>query len=85
MLAPAEGCSTLIASRWGEPVPSAVLQSSDDPAMDWQLFGIAQTGQLNIANRDKADALETIRRCEARDAAAIRQVERPWWRRLLPG
>jgi hypothetical protein len=83
--APIEGCSTLIASRWGEPVPSAVLQQTDDAALDWQLFGIAQTGQLNIANRDKGDALETIRRCEARDAAAIRQIERPWYRRLLPG
>lgn len=82
VLATAEGCSTLIASRWTEPVPSAVLGTSDDPALDWQLFGIAQTGQLNIANRDKADAIETIRRCEARDAAAVRQVERPWWRRL---
>lgn len=85
VLSPAEGCSTLIASRWAEPVASAVLQQSDDAALDWQLFGIAQTGQLNIANRDKTDALETIRRCEARDAAAIRQVERPWYRRLLPG
>lgn len=83
--APAEGCSTLVAGRWGEPVPSAVLQDSGDAALDWQLFGIGQTGQLNIANRDKADALETIRRCEARDAAAIERIERPWWRRLGPG
>lgn len=74
-----------MASRWGEPVPSAVLDNSGDPALDWQVFGIAQTGQLSIANRDKADALETVRRCEARDAAAVREVERPWWQRILPG
>lgn len=85
VLAPRDGCSTLIASRWADPVQSAVLENSGDPALDWQLFGIAQTGQLNIANRDKADALETIRRCEARDAAAVRQIERPWWRKLWPG
>ena len=72
VLAPRDGCSTLIASRWAEPVPSAILQDSGDPALDWQLFGIGQTGQLKIANRDKADALETIRRCEARDAAAVK-------------
>lgn len=85
VLAPRDGCSTLIASRWAEPVRSAVLDDSGDMALDWQLFGVAQTGQLNIANRDKADALETIRRCEARDAAAVRQIERPWWRKLWPG
>jgi len=84
VLAPAEGCSTLIAGRWAEPVPSAVLENSGDAALDWQVFGIAQTGQLSIANRDKADAIETIRRCEARDQAAIRQT-RPWYRRLAPG
>nr|WP_314437626.1 hypothetical protein [uncultured Brevundimonas sp.] len=85
VLAPRDGCSTLIASRWAEPVQSAVLEDSGDAALDWQLFGVAQTGQLNIANRDKADALETIRRCEARDAAAVRQIEGPWWRKLWPG
>ena len=85
VLAPSEGCSTLIASRWGEPVPDVVLEDSGDPALDWQLFGIGQTGQLKIANRDKADALETIRRCEARDAAAVRQITRPWWSRLRQG
>lgn len=84
VLAPADGCSKLIAGRWAEDVPSAVIERSDDPALDWQLFGIAQTGQLKIANRDKSDALETIRRCEARDAAAARQIERPWWQ-IWPG
>lgn len=85
VLAPRDGCSTLIASRWAEPVPSAVLQNSGDAALDWQLFGIGQTGALNIANRDKADTLETIRRCEARDAEAVRQITAPWWDRLWPG
>jgi len=70
VLAPREGCSSLITTRW-EDLPSAVLEPGDDTALDRQLFGIAQTGQLRIANRDKADALETIRRCEARDAQAV--------------
>lgn len=84
VLAPRDGCSSLIASRWAEDVPSAVIERGDDAALDWQLFGIAQTGQLKIANRDKADAIETIRRCEARDAQAVREVERPWWQ-IWPG
>lgn len=79
VLAPSEGCSSLIAGGWAEDVPSAVLAESGDVALDWQLFGIAQTGQLNIANRDKADALETIRRCEARDTAVVERLGRPWW------
>ncbi|MBG7616458.1 hypothetical protein IWC96_14365 [Brevundimonas sp. BAL450] len=80
MLAPTDGCSTLLADRWRDPVPSAVIEDNGDPALDWQLFGIAQTGQLNIANRDKADAIETVERCEARDRAAREQLTRPWWR-----
>lgn len=83
--APAEGCSTLVPSRMAEPVPSAVIGDSGDAALDWQLFGVAQTGQLAVANRDKADALAIVRQCEARDARARERIERPWWRRLVPG
>lgn len=80
VLAPAEGCSSIVAQRYREATPSAVLQDSGSAELDWQLFGLAQTGQLNIANADKAALLETIERCEARDAAARREIERPWWR-----
>lgn len=78
--APSEGCSSLVAGRWAEDVPSAVLGDTGDAALDWQVFGIEQTGQLKIANRDKSDALETIRRCEVRDAEIIERIEKPWWR-----
>lgn len=78
--APSEGCSSLIAGRWAKDVPSAVLGDSGDAALDWQLFGIEQTGQLKISNRDKSDALETIRRCEGRDAQIVGRINRPWWR-----
>lgn len=83
--APAEGCSTLIPDRWRQPVPSAVLGETGDPALDWQLFGLAQTGKLNEANDRGAAVIETVQACEARDAAARRQVERAWWRRVVPG
>jgi hypothetical protein len=36
----------------------------------WMSFGIAQTGQLDKANADRAAAIEIVERCEARDAAA---------------
>lgn len=62
-----------------EDVPSAVIQNSGDAELDAQVFGIEQTGQLNIANRDKSDGFEIIERCEARDAAALRKVTAPWW------
>jgi hypothetical protein len=62
-----------------EETPSAVLRDSGDPALDAQTFGIEQTGQLNIANRDKIDGLTIIRKCEARDAAAARHINAPWW------
>lgn len=82
VLAPAEGCSTLIADRWRQPVASAVLGDSGDAALDWQMFGLAQTGQLTVANADKAAIIETVERCEARDRAAVQRVQAPWWRRL---
>lgn len=81
---PSEGCSSLIAGRWSQDVPSAVPDDTGEPALGWQLFGTAQTGQLNIANRDKADALETIRRCEERDAAVAERIGQPWWAVLRP-
>lgn len=79
--APAEGCSSLIPARWREPVASAVLGETGDPALDWQLFGLAQTGKLNEANDRSAAVIETVEACEARDAQARRRVERPWWGR----
>jgi hypothetical protein len=49
------------------------------------VFGIEQTGQLARANGRTSDVVEIVTSCEARDAAAVREIERPWWRRLLPG
>ena len=79
------GCSELARSVLTTPTPHAAIQDSGDPALDWQLYGIAETGQVNKANDDKATAFLIINGCEARDAQIRRQIERPWWRRLLPG
>lgn len=63
--------------------PSARLRNSGDPTEDAQVFGLEQTGQLNIANRDKRDGFATIEMCERRDAAAARRITRPWYARLF--
>ncbi len=81
----APGCSSLARGVLGAPTPHATLQDSGDPALDWQLYGAAETGQLNRANDDKATGFAIITRCEARDADLRRDLERPWYRRLLPG
>lgn len=77
--APSEGCSVLAEHLLDRDTPSAVLTESDDPALDAQLFGIGQTGQLKLANRDKRDGYLTIKRCEERDAAAQRRINAPAW------
>lgn len=85
MHTPTVGCSSLIPASWTEPVPSATLPPADAVEADWQVFGIEQTGQLARANGRTADVIEVVAACERRDAEAIRQIERSWWRRLLPG
>ena len=85
MLTPTAGCSSLIPAGWTEPVPSAPLPPASAVEADWQVFGIEQTGQLARANGRTSDVVEIVTSCEARDAAAVRQITRPWWRRLLPG
>lgn len=79
------GCSSLIPAGWTDPVPSAALPPAEAVETDWQVFGIQQTGQLARANGRTADVVEIVTSCERRDAAAIRRIERPWWRRLLAG
>lgn len=65
--------------------PHAALGDSGDPALDWQLYGTAETGQLNKANDRARTGFEIVNGCEMRDAQIRRHIERPWWRRLLPG
>lgn len=70
-------CAELAAPLLGRSVGSAVLGSSGDPALDWQLFGVEQTGRLQQAERDKTDGLTIMQRCEAlRSEARARR----WWR-----
>lgn len=58
-------CSELTAPVLGRPTASAVIGDSGDAALDWQVFGLAQTGQLQTANNDKSAGQEILERCEA--------------------
>jgi len=60
-------------------VPSATLGSESDITARWQIFGVAQTGQLKLANGRAADVIGVVEACEARDAASVREIERPWY------
>lgn len=81
----ATGCSELARPILTRDTPHAELRSTGDPALDWQLYGVAETGQLNKANDDKRTGFAIINACEVRDAQVRAHIERPWWRRLAPG
>ena len=82
---PAAGCSTLIPAGWTEAGPPAVFPPDAANVRDWQVYGVQTTGQLVIANGRTSDVIGIVRACEGRDAASVREIERPWSRRLLPG
>lgn len=81
----ATGCSELARPVLAVATPHAAIENTGDPALDWQLYGVAETGQLNRANDDKRTGFAIISACEARDAEVKRRIERPWWMRLWPG
>lgn len=71
------GCSELARSVLTTPTPHAEIGNSGDAALDWQLYGTAETGQLNRANDEKRTGFAIINACEVRD----REIQRrPWWR-----
>lgn len=76
----ATGCSELARPILTRDTPHAQLGDSGDAALDWQLYGVAETGQLNRANDDKRTGFAIINACEARDAETRERLERPWWR-----
>ena len=77
---PATGCSELAKGILGTPTPHATLGNSGDSALDWQLYGTAETVQVNRANDDKVTGLSIVQMCERRDAETLARINRPWWR-----
>jgi hypothetical protein len=87
VVGPTAGCSTLVPEAWKDGVDSADFPSPGELAGDleakataWRTFGVRQTGQLDKANGRTADAIGIVEACERRDANAVRQVMRPWWK-----
>lgn len=73
--ASAAGCSSLIPDEWRQGVAGADIPEGNTVG-DWIAFGDAQTGKLDIANDRTKSAIGIVARCEARDAAAIKQATR---------
>lgn len=76
----ANTCSDLIPDGWtSKGVDSAPLPT-DSTVGGWIGFGVAQTGQLDKANGQTRDAVEIVKKCEARDRAAFEAMKpQPWW------
>lgn len=79
------GCSELARGILTTDTEHATIGASGDPLIDWQLYGTAETGQTNKANDRARTGFGVINQCETRDAEIRAHIERPWYRRLLPG
>lgn len=75
-------CSTLLPESWREGVAGAQLPDGDT-AGDWIAFGDAQTGKLDQANGRTRDSIDIVRRCEERDAKAVKRATRGFLGRLF--
>ena len=80
--ASAAGCSSLLPPEWEQGVAGAPLPEGNSVG-DWVAFGDAQTGKLDQANGRTTDAIGIVKRCEARDAAALKKARRGWLGRLV--
>lgn len=79
MILTANDCASLVPEDWGKGVPGAPRPSTAT-AGAWVDFGVAQTGQLDIANGRTRDAVTIVKNCEARDRKVAEDLKpRPWW------
>lgn len=74
-------CSSLVAPSLRADVPPVDMPTAAATAGDLWTALDGQTGRLDQANAYKRAVLETVQRCEARDAAAVARIEAPWWKR----
>jgi len=81
----ATGCSELARPILTRDTPHAEIGDTGEAAADWQLYGVGETGQLNKANDRAQTGFAIINACEVRDNTIRAHIERPWYRRLLPG
>ena len=70
-------CASLLPSEWRAGITGAPLPEGSSVA-DWISFADQQTGQLDKANDRTLSSIGIVERCEARDAAAVKQAKRRW-------
>jgi hypothetical protein len=71
----ASSCVDLVPSSWQLPTPGAPLPAESTVGA-WEKFGDAQTAQLDKANGEKVEGLGIVKRCQARDAAALSKARK---------
>lgn len=80
IVASRSACSSLVGPSLRADVAGVDLPGAAATAGDlWAAFD-GQTGRLDTANTFKRAVLETVEACEKRDAEAVREITRPWWR-----
>jgi hypothetical protein len=75
----ASDCTDLIPDDWKTGVPSAPLPAERTVGA-LAVFGVGQTGQLDIANSRTRDAIEICKRFNARVREVAEKMKpKPWW------
>ena len=75
IVATPSACSSLLPSEWLLGVAGAPLPDGGEVG-DWIAFGDAQTGKLDNSNDRYRAAVGIVKRCEERDAAAVKKARR---------
>jgi hypothetical protein len=78
----AANCASLLPPDWKGGVAAADLPDGNTVG-DWIAFGDAQTGKLDMANERTKASIGIVERCEARDAAAVKDARRGFLGRLF--
>jgi hypothetical protein len=76
-------CSSLVGPSLRADVAPVDMPTGDATAGDLWTALDGQTGRLDIANSNRRAVLEVVEGCEARDAATVKRLNAPWWRRLF--
>lgn len=77
--APNAPCSSLVPDSLRADVEPVDMPSRVAPAGEVWTALDGQTGRLDVANGNKRAGLEIVEKCEARDAAALNRLTRPWY------
>ena len=76
-------CTTLIPPEWEQGVAGVPLPALDSSVGELFAALDGQTGKLDQANGRTRDSIGIVKRCEARDAEAVRRGSRGFFGRLF--